>query len=233
MAAMTKKIIKGESFRTHGDLASQVKGEPAGRPTAVRVVRAAGGVLAKKVLAAQSEAEEIVAAARTEADRIRAEAQRVLAEVEQVREASRATGFAEGREEGLAGATTYTVQLQEWKQRFYDQAEAEIIRLVLTIAEKVIGKMVTEHKAAIQGIVRQAIESSLGDRIVVRLNPEDFRVITAADFEFRELLDRTKRLLFKEDAAITKGGCVVETEVGTIDAQLETQMKAIRKALQL
>ena len=32
---------------------------------------------------------------------------------------------------------------------------------------------------------------------------------------------------------MSKGGCIVETEVGTIDARLETQLKAIKKALQI
>ena len=70
-----------------------------------------------------------------------------------------------------------------------------------------------------------------GDRITVRLNPEDHAVIMAADGEFKDVVDRTKRLAFREDDTIEKGGCVVETEVGTIDAQIEVQLKAIRKAL--
>jgi flagellar biosynthesis/type III secretory pathway protein FliH len=77
------------------------------------------------------------------------------------------------------------------------------------------------------------VESALGERITVHLNPEDHKVITASNEEFRDAFDRTKRIVFKEDEAIMKGGCVVETEVGTIDARLETQLKAIKKALQI
>jgi flagellar biosynthesis/type III secretory pathway protein FliH len=37
----------------------------------------------------------------------------------------------------------------------------------------------------------------------------------------------------KEDEQIPPGGCVVETEMGAVDARLETQMTAIKKALGL
>jgi flagellar biosynthesis/type III secretory pathway protein FliH len=39
--------------------------------------------------------------------------------------------------------------------------------------------------------------------------------------------------MFREDESIIPGGCIVETEVGTIDAQIDTQLKAIKKALNI
>lgn len=232
MHSMAKKVIKADRYHRQGALADKVHAGSVAAP-AVSFLADRGGILNKKALEAQRQGETIVAEARAEAEQIRAEAEMILGEVGQAREAARQAGFREGHDAGMAAATELAVKLQEWKMSFFRQAEPEIVRLVLTIAEKVIGKIVHEHKAAIQSIVRQAIESALGDRIVVRLNPEDYRVITAEDFAHRDILDRTKRLTFKEDASITKGGCVVETEVGTIDAQLETQLTAIRKALQL
>ncbi|MBI2346567.1 MAG: hypothetical protein HYV03_06770 [Deltaproteobacteria bacterium] len=219
MKIMTKKIIKAAA--------------PTASAAPVHLVQTEVRVLNKKALEAKAQADEILQEAAAEAATIRAKAQAVLDEVEGVRAAARTEGFHEGREAGMAAATEFALRVQEWKATFYRGAEPEIIRLVMTIAEKVIGTIVQEHSEAIRAIVRQAIESSLGDRIVVRLNPEDYRVITAQEFAYRDILDRTKRLTFKEDAAITKGGCVVETEVGTIDAQLETQLEAIRKALEL
>jgi len=42
-----------------------------------------------------------------------------------------------------------------------------------------------------------------------------------------------KTLVFREDDTVKVGGCVVETDIGTIDAQLDTQLNAIKKALAL
>jgi flagellar biosynthesis/type III secretory pathway protein FliH len=35
------------------------------------------------------------------------------------------------------------------------------------------------------------------------------------------------------DPALTRGGCVVDTELGTVDARLETRLDALARALGL
>lgn len=227
----TKKILKGSELKKRKSLAEKVK---AGESSIADVfVDDTGGVINKKVLDAQSRARQIIEEANILAAKIRAEAEEILSQVKAEMEKSKAKGFNEGREEGLGEATSLLVRLEAIKEKFYNSAEADIIRLVMAIAEKVIGRIVHENTEAIKSIVKQALESALGEKIVIRLNPNDYKVVTANDFEFRDMLDRTKRITFKEDDSITRGGCVVETEVGTIDARLETQLKAIRKALEL
>jgi len=192
-----------------------------------------GGVLNKKVLDATARAQKIIDFAEEAAERLKAEARGILDKVEEDREQAKRDGFMEGKEEGAFSVTEYAVALAALKEKFYNSAEPEVIKLVMMIAEKVIGKIVHEHDEAIKSIIRQAIESAIGERITVKLNPLDHKIIAAGGMEFKDILDRTKRVVFKEDETIEKGGCVVETEVGTIDARLETQLKAIKKALQI
>lgn len=192
-----------------------------------------GGVLNKKVMDATQKAELIIQEANREAEAIRAEAKGFQAQIASELEKAKKDGYAKGRDEGLSSVTEMAVKLNTIKAKFYTNAEPEVIKLVMTIAEKVIGKMVRENEGAIKSIVRQAVESVIGERITVHLNPEDHKVITSSNEEFRDVFDRSKRIAFKEDEMMSKGGCIVETEVGTIDARLETQLKAIKKALQI
>lgn len=192
-----------------------------------------GGVLGKKVLDAKDKAQVILDDAASEAARLNEAAKSVLAQVNAEMEKAKKEGYAKGHEEGAASVVEYAVALNNIKEKFYAGAEPEMIKLVMTISEKVIGKIVHEHSAAIKSIIRQAIESSLGEKITVRLNPEDYKTVMADEMELKDIFDRTKRIAFKEDESIKKGGCVVETEVGTIDARLDTQLKAIKKALQI
>ena len=46
-----------------------------------------------------------------------------------------------------------------------------------------------------------------------------------------DLLGRTKDIAVREDPEVKRGGCVVETDHGTIDAQLETQLQMLEAAL--
>lgn len=229
---MLKKIIKSKDVERNLNLEEKVKKGPVSSKAHV-ISDHEGGILNKKTLDATSKAREIVNEAGLEAERIRSEAESLLKQVDAELESARKRGFAKGQDEGLSSVTEKLVAIERIKEEFYKSAEGNIIKLVMMVAEKVIGKIVQEQVSAIKSIVKQALESSLGDRILVRVNPADYKTVTDAEAEFRNLLDRTKRLTFKEDSAIEQGGCVVETEVGTIDARLETQLKAIKKALEL
>lgn len=188
------------------------------------------GVVRKKTLDAQSEAGEIVSEAQQEARSLLAAAEAKVKEAQEIYEHERKRGYAEGESKALAQVTEQLLAIKKLKEDFFAQAEPELIRLSLAIAEKVLGRMVHEHPEAVQQVVRQALERSLGDRVVVKVSPQDYKALQEQQAEFKDVLDRSKRLLLKEDESIAQGGCVVETEVGTIDAQLETQLEAIRKA---
>lgn len=222
MKIMQKKIVKGSELEENAALRV--------RPVAI-VPSQGGGVIRKGELVAQTRVEKILGEAEKEADRIKAEAEKLLSHVQRQVEEGKERGYQEGREQGLAEWTEEILKAKRLKETFFASAETEVVKLVTAIAEKVIGKLVQEHKEVVRAIVHQALEHSLGDKIVIRMNPEDLKRLRKEDLEFSDLLDRTKQVHFREDETIAGGGCVVETEVGTIDARLDTQLKAIRKAL--
>lgn len=189
------------------------------------------GVIRKEELQAQGKAQAILQEAYESAKKIKEEAFALRAKVEKELEAAKRQGFEEGKQEGLEALTEELFKVRETKEKFYAEAEAQVLQLVVSIAEKVLGEIAHRQTEAIAAIVGQALEKALGDRIVVRLHPEDYQRLKNLEPRFREKLERTKHLHFKEDELIQKGGCVVETEIGTIDAQLATQMKAIQKVL--
>jgi flagellar biosynthesis/type III secretory pathway protein FliH len=228
---MQKKVLKSRELSKHLGLKDKVKKGP--ETSRLELMADEGGVLGKKMLAAKTRSQAMIEDAKKEAERIRREAEELLSQVDAERAKSKEDGYREGREEGLASVTSMLAAFEKMREKFYAGAEEDIVRLVMMIAEKVIGKIVADSGDAIKAIVRQALESALGDRITVKLNPEDHRIVTASGSEFRDVLDKTRRIQFKEDEAIEKGGCIVDTEVGTIDARLETQLMAIRKALEL
>lgn len=219
---MAAKIIKGGG-KKGGEI-------PPARHIA-DIVPDSSGVVHKRIIDARQKAEEIIADARKEAERIRAEAEAVLQSAEMEKEDAIRKGYADGESKGLAKITEKLIALEHLKEKFYEHAESEVVKLVMGIAEKIMGDLAVQNKDFIKIVVKQALERALGDRITVRLNPADYKTAIEGEEEFKSVIDRTKRLLFREDDAVSRGGCVVETEVGTIDAELETQLEAIRKAL--
>lgn len=232
MMPVGKKVIKSSELPRKSGHESVVRDSPP-RERAAALIQQVGGVMNKRVLDAQAQAEDILSAAEADAEHVRAEAQDLLSDVEATHAAAKERGFAEGREAGLAAVTEQLATLERRKEEFFAQAEPEIVKLVLQCTEKVFGRVVDAHRQVVVDVVRQAIAASIGDRIVVSVAPSDYAVITQAEDELRGLLDRTKRIHFKEDESVSPGGCVLETEIGTIDARLETQLKAIKKAFDL
>ena len=229
---MRKKVLKSKDVSKHFGLEEKVK---SGSQTSQvdLLPGSGGGILNKKVLDARLKAQVVIDEAKKEANDIKSDAESLLSQVGDELKKAKDRGYSEGREEGLASVTEKLTQFEKIKEEFYKNAEENTIKLVMMIAEKVIGKIVQESSSAIKSIVAQAVDSALGDRILVKVSPKDYKAVVAAEPAFKEKLDRTKRITFKEDESIEQGGCIVETEVGTIDARLETQLKAIRKALEL
>jgi flagellar biosynthesis/type III secretory pathway protein FliH len=102
-------------------------------------------------------------------------------------------------------------------------AEPEIVRLATAIARKIVAGELRTSSEAIGQIVRDALASVRhGREVVVKANPSDvpaIRMAIGAEIEVRGL------------ERIEPGGCLVESEFGVVDAQLETKFRAIERGI--
>jgi flagellar assembly protein FliH len=120
-------------------------------------------------------------------------------------------------------------QLIDKRERIWQESEPEIIKLILTISSKMVGEEISNHgKDVIKYVVKEALSHVSGKKIVaVRLSPDDAKKINL--LEEMKWADTNIKIL--EDGAITSGGCVIETDFGSVDCQIETRWEETRKAL--
>ncbi|MCR4321249.1 MAG: FliH/SctL family protein [Candidatus Brocadiaceae bacterium] len=120
-------------------------------------------------------------------------------------------------------------QLIDKREKIWQESEPEIIKLILTISNKMVGEEISNHgKDVIKYVVKEALSHVCGKKIVaVRLSPDDTKKINL--LEEMKVVDQNIKIL--EDGAITSGGCVIETDFGSVDCQIETRWEEIRKAL--
>lgn len=174
--------------------------------------------------------------ARAEAERILGEAHRRAATLalgaEADREEARRVGRAEGREEGLATVTELLCRARRDVARRSEEAENDLLRLSVRIAEKLLGRELAADPSAIADVVRTALRGARSRReLVVRVHPGDAAQVAAARPRLAEALVRHGELSIQADPAVSPGGCQIDTEAGTIDARLEVQLAAIERAL--
>lgn len=224
------KILKGDEFKKRLNLQDRIESD---LPSSFGGATEVGGVIDREVLDASGRARQIIEEAKGDAARIKAEAKEVLAQVQAEMERSKKEGYDLGYQEGLQQGLEMLQRVKELRQKLFDDNEREMVKLVFEIAEKIIGREFRENDKAIMNVIRLAISDAVGDKIVVHLNPQDYEKIKKNEAELYQKIESGKTLVFREDDTVKIGGCVVETDIGTIDAQLDTQLNAIKKALGL
>ncbi len=224
------KILKGDEFKKKMNLQDRLDTEV---PSSFGPGTDLGGIIDKQVLNAGQQAKKIVEEAREDAAKVKTEAREVLIQVQEEMERAKKEGKELGYQEGIQQGLEFLIKAKELRQKLFTDNEREMVKLIFTIAEKIIGREFSENDKAIMNVIRLAVSDAVGDKIYVRLNPKDYVNIKKNEEELFTKLESGKTLIFREDDTVKAGGCTVETEIGTIDAQLETQLTAIKKALGL
>ncbi|MDQ6943677.1 MAG: FliH/SctL family protein, partial [Candidatus Eremiobacteraeota bacterium] len=119
------------------------------------------------------------------------------------------------------------------RHKLIEEAEPELVRLAIGIAERVLHQQVALDRGVVVEMAKTAIARLIErDSVTVRVNPADLERMREHRDELVALGDiRNLRLL--EDKRVDRGGVVVETEAGTIDARVSTQLDEARKILHI
>jgi type III secretion system HrpE/YscL family protein len=182
-------------------------------------------VIQSELVSAAQEARRITNEAEEEAQRIREQAEADADEFKQ-------RGYQEGYEEGLGQYTEKVAAALLQVQNSMNDIEPQYVRLVRACVEKILGQELKLHPDAIVGIVRNALVDARQQReIIVRVHPDDVDQLKKNQGRLLEKLARASAIEIRADAAVTRGGCIVVTELGTIDATLQRQLEAIETAL--
>lgn len=149
-------------------------------------------------------------------------------------------GYNSGYSEGINQAQTMINQAMEIKtqldKRYGEilrEAEGQIIELVLEIANKVIGQELTQNSEVVMSLIKQSIvKCTFKDKLTVRVSEEDYDYVNSNKEKIVMLTEGINDLEIYCDKALPKGGCIVETPSGEINAGINVQMKEIEKAFE-
>jgi type III secretion protein L len=208
------KVIKGDG-----------SGEPAVAPERPLPRPARSGVMNAEVFDARQSAQGIIEEANREKERILAEARREREEV-------LAKAKEQGRQEGLAQATEVLLRAKMQAGEMLASQERDIIALACKVAEKIIGRDLERQPELMVDMCATAIEQLRSAKaMVLRVHPKTAQVLRARKPELMELIGRSVDLAIREDQEVAPVGCIVQTEFGTVDAQLPTQFEMLQNVL--
>ncbi|RBL80342.1 HrpE/YscL family type III secretion apparatus protein [Streptomyces cavourensis] len=184
---------------------------------ALRVLRAADH-------AAWADAGQLLAQARTQADEIIGGAQAAF-------EAERERGYQEGRESALLDQAEKMIETVGRTVEYFAGVENEMVELVMSAVRKVVDGFDDREKVMV--VVRNALAVVRNQKqMTLRLNPAEVDTVREQINDLLAAYPGVGYLDILADGRLARGACILESEIGMVEASLEGQIQALRQAFQ-
>ena len=136
-----------------------------------------------------------------------------------------------GFEHGLQKLNEKILLLDQEIKKFEDEMQKKILPIALKAAKKILGEELKLHPDRIVDIVIQAIKPVTKHfTIKIYVNKSDLPVLEKGQKKIKNILEQVKAFSLQARDDIEPGGCIIETEAGIINAQLENQWRALEIA---
>ncbi|MBI2266779.1 MAG: hypothetical protein HYU64_16720 [Armatimonadetes bacterium] len=199
---------------------------------------------------AQQKAEAVLEQARIQAETIVQDAQnkakKLLEEsklyCQSAQSHANREGFALGKEEGaragyeevqslILEARSTLEQAMAERDALLRGAESEVAQLAVKIAERIIQTEVAAKPEIVLGVIRSTLEK-VKDResVIIKVNPGDLDMVRNNRETYSRIVEGLRSMEIQGDPRVERGGCVVETNLGNVDARISTQLAALEIA---
>jgi flagellar assembly protein FliH len=155
----------------------------------------------------------------------------------------RAEGTRLGRDEALQQAAAearalserWVAAIDQWearRERMFAEAREDVVRFAFALAERIVHRVVRVDAS----IVRDQLAVSLRllgrpTALQISVNPEDRPVVEAILPDVKAALGRSTHVHLHDDPALERGGCVLATVGGYVDASIQTQLDRMAESL--
>ena len=131
----------------------------------------------------------------------------------------------------LDGLQQALMQLGNLRKNAYQIIEQEAVELALAIARKIICREIEVDKEVVVCVARKAL-SKVEDpgNVKIKMNPADLQFINQTKYKLSEMIGNIDNVTIEPGENIQSGGCVVETDLGEIDARIEKQLQAVEES---
>ncbi len=163
--------------------------------------------------------------------------------LQQERDAAYESGLREGESRGYQNAvaqlqqvfetlTSLIESVNENQTQIIKDSEAFCLSLIFAMVEKIVSTISEQQKELVQVVLKRVInEAEVAGKVKIRVNSLDLVKIQEMENELRQNLPDLKELGVVADDAVAAGGCIIETDLGKLDASINTQLKEMEDKL--
>ncbi|NOY52940.1 MAG: hypothetical protein GXP58_04885 [Deltaproteobacteria bacterium] len=219
LSAEEDKIVRWSPQEVRGIPAAQLRSVVVDPQSLFEV---SGFLAGKEACETRLSPEEVISKAKQRADEIAKEA------YNKGFEQGERSGFELGNKKAEAVAEAFMNAVEEvrhCREELLRQAETEAVRLAMVLAEKIIYREISLQEDVIIDVAREALAvCAEDDRIRIEVNPEDYSFLEGCGDRFRKEVGAARKIEIVANPAVRRGGCIVDTALGKIDARIEEKI---------
>jgi len=181
-------------------------------------------IIPAEAVALLLDAQGVLEKVKSDAEKYKLE---IAQECEKLKEKALKDGFAAGYEQWSSRIADLEKEIQKVRQ----DLEKMLIPVALKAAKKILGREIELSENAVTDIVSNALKAvSQHKKITIYVNKKDLEPLERNRSRLKDLFESLEVLSLRERNDISRGGCIIETEGGIINAELENQWSALERA---
>ncbi len=186
------------------------------------------------ISSAQLERDEILKTANEKSDKIindaKGEAEKIIAEAKESYEQEKKRGYNDGVADGKTEMADQLMALATKSAESFTKLEKDVTEVVVRAIKKILGD-IDKHEL-ISNVVKNSLKMIKSQKqAVLKVSPAEAAFLRE---QVSDLIKDTPSIEFLDivsDAHLSPGSCLLETDLGVIDASVDVQIAAIEKSL--
>jgi type III secretion protein L len=159
------------------------------------------------------------------------QANRIIADAQEAFEAEKKRGYTEGRDAALLDQAEKMIETVGRTVDYFSGVEGKMVDLVMQAVRKVIDGF--DNKEQIVIVVKNALAVVRNQKqMTLRLHPDEVDIVRERINELLAAYPGVGYLDIMADARLTLGACILESDIGMVEASLEGQITALHNAFQ-
>jgi flagellar assembly protein FliH len=129
--------------------------------------------------------------------------------------------------DGLANRLAHSIEeITGQRQRMRHEAEQQIVALSLAIARRILHRELTVEPEAVTGLLKAALERlDIRELRRIRVHPDTAPLLE----KHLEKIGLPRKVELIADPGLERGALVLESDAGSLDASVETQLAEIER----
>jgi flagellar assembly protein FliH len=125
------------------------------------------------------------------------------------------------------------VALEASKKAVYSGASEILLALSFEFVKKILHAEVTGNREILLSVLQKALSYIADkDRLIIKVAKDDMETVSGRKDYWMPVGEHLESIIIEEDERIEKGGCIVESNSGIIDARLGVQFEELKEVVQ-